>query len=249
MMSLSGLANNSITFFRIINSIPKKYQSVPLERVLIPLAEDYPEGLFAIPNKEGQPRIIVPSSMIKPLILKTHEDIYHQNHIKVLHVLRAAYHWLNMAKDVQEWCTSCATCTTASVRRKHLIKKFDPMASQAKLLPRQHYSIDFYGVHKGEILVIVDFFTRETILTSLRSRTQENVARALLTNIFFQRGVPISLRTDNAPELSSLTGAVTAIAQYLNISQIKTGGHNPRGSSICERVNQSLGAMHDTKIK
>jgi hypothetical protein len=53
----------------------------------------------------------------------------------------------------------------------------------------------------------------------------------------------MSLRTDNAPKLSSLTAAVTSIALYLNISQIKTGGHNPRGNSICERVNQSLGAM------
>ena len=224
-------------------NLPKKYQCVPPEGVLIPLAEDYPEGLFAIPNKDGQPRIIVPSSMIKPLILQTHEDIHHQNHIKVLHVLRAAYYWPNMAKDVQEWCTSCATCTTASVRRKHLKTKFDLMAPQSRLLPRQHYGIDFYGIHKGEILVIVDLFTRETILTFLRNRTQENVARALSTNVIFQRGVPMSLRTDNAPELSSLTGAVTAIAQYLNITQIKTGGHNPRGNSICERVNQSLGAM------
>jgi hypothetical protein len=71
--------------------------------------------------------------------------------------------------------------------------------------------------------VIVDLFTRETILTYFRSRTQENVARALLTNIICQRGVPMSLRTDNAPELSSLTGAVTFIALYLNISKIKTG--------------------------
>ncbi len=143
--------------------------------------------------------------MIKPLILQTHEDIHHQNHIKVLHMLRAAYYWPNMAKDVQEWCTSCATCITASVRRKHLKTKFDPMAPQARLLPRQHYGIDFYGIHKGEILVIVDLFTRETILTFLRSRTQENVARALLTNIIFQRGVPISLRTDNAPERTILS--------------------------------------------
>ncbi len=79
-------------------NLPKKYQSVPPEGVLIPLAEDYPEGLFAIPNKEGQPRIIVPSSMIKPLILQTHEDIHHQNHIKVLHVLRAAYYWPNIKR-------------------------------------------------------------------------------------------------------------------------------------------------------
>jgi hypothetical protein len=29
----------------------------------------------------------------------------------------------------------------------------------------------------------------------------------------------------------------------MDISQIVTGGHNPRGNAICERVNQTLGAM------
>ncbi len=33
-------------------NLPKKYQCVPPEGVLIPLTEDYPEGLFAIPNTE-----------------------------------------------------------------------------------------------------------------------------------------------------------------------------------------------------
>jgi hypothetical protein len=84
----------------------------------------------------------VPPAMIKPLILQTHEDIHHQHHIKVLHVLRAAYYWPNMVKDIHEWCTSCAVCTTASVRRKHSKTKFDPIASQAALLPRQHYGIE-----------------------------------------------------------------------------------------------------------
>jgi hypothetical protein len=48
---------------------------------------------------------------------------------------------------------------------------------------------------------------------------------------------------DNAPELSLLTGTVSVICEYLKIDQIRTGGHNPRGNLICERVNQSLGSM------
>jgi transposase InsO family protein len=111
------------------------------------------------------------------------------------------------------------------------------------MLPRQDYGIDFCGVYKDEILVIVDLFTRETILAFLSNRTQDNVAKTIIRNIIFQRGVPRSLRTDNAPELSSLTGAVSAICEYLKINQIRTGGHNPRGNSICERVNLSLGSM------
>ena len=111
------------------------------------------------------------------------------------------------------------------------------------MLPRQDYGIDFYGVYNGEIMVIVDLFTRETMLTYLNQRTQDKVAQTILTVIIFQRGVPRTLRTDNAPELASLTGAVSSICEYLKISQIRTGGHNPRGNSICERVNQSLGSM------
>ena len=52
---------------------------------------------------------------------------------------------------------------------------------------------------------------------------------------------PDELRSDNAPEL--MRGIVRQVCQYLDISHIVTGGHNPRGNAICERVNQTLGAM------
>ena len=150
---------------------------------LIATDSSFPEGLLAVPSPEGQPRIIVPPNEIKALILQTHEDIHHQNHVKVLHVLKANYYWPNMAKDIEAYCTSCPTCATAMVRRKHLKTKFDLMAPQALLYPRQHYGLDFYGVNGGEILVTVDLFTRETILTYLRNRNQDNVAKALIRNI------------------------------------------------------------------
>ena len=90
------------------------------------------------------------------------------------------------------------------------------------MMPRQQYGVDFYGLQNGEILVVVDLFTRETILIFLRNRNQDNVAKSILKNIIFQRGVPTSLRTDNAPELSSITGAISSICKYLNIKQIRT---------------------------
>ncbi len=36
---------------------------------------------------------------------------------------------------------------------------------------------------------------------------------------------------------------VRQVCQYLDITQIVTGGHKPRGNAICERVNQTLGSM------
>ena len=40
-----------------------------------------------------------------------------------------------------------------------------------------------------------------------------------------------------------MQGVVRDINKYLSISQVTTGGHNPRGNAICERVNQTIGAM------
>jgi hypothetical protein len=64
-------------------------------------------------------------------------------------------------------------------------------------------------------MVIVDLFPRETILTHLNKRTQDNVAQTLLKYVIFQRGVPRTFRSDNAPELSSVTGVVSAICEDL----------------------------------
>jgi hypothetical protein len=75
-------------------NMPAKYLNVQPKGNLIPMDSTYPEGLLAVPNAEGQPRIIVPPAEVKALILQTDEDIHHQNHIyvKVLHVLKATYY-------------------------------------------------------------------------------------------------------------------------------------------------------------
>ena len=118
-------------------NMPRKYQHMQPKGSLIATDSSFPEGLLAVTSPEGQPRIIVPPGEIKALILQTHEDIHHQNHVKVLHVLKSNYYWPNMAKDIEAYCTSCPTCATAMVRRKHLKTKFDLMAPQALLYPRK----------------------------------------------------------------------------------------------------------------
>ena len=90
-------------------------------------------------------------------------------------------------------------------------------------------------------MVIVDLCTRETIFKYVTNRTQENVANVVLNEIIFSRGVALSIRPDNAPEL--MQGLVKKVTKYLGIQQVVTGGHNPGGNAICERVNQTLGAM------
>jgi hypothetical protein len=145
--------------------MPKEYQNTPPDGKLISSLKGHPEGLLATPSEDGSPRIIVPKSQVLALVLQTHEDIHHQSHIKVLYLLKTLFYWPGMIGDIENICTTCQTCMTAQVRRRHLKAKFDPNAPPSTMLPRQDYGIDFYGVFNGEIMVIVDLFTRETMLT------------------------------------------------------------------------------------
>jgi len=224
------------------HKLPTKYEHESPKGELIKGIPGRPAELLGIPNHLGiQPRIIVPKRFCEALTMHTHEDIHHQNHQKVTHILKPLYYWPGMDRDIERFISACETCRRGTVRRRHLKMIFDPHAPSAKALPRQHYGLDFYGVHKGEVLVIIDLFSREVILEHVATRSQLNVAAVVLKHIILSRGVPMSLRTDNAPEL--MRGAVEVICQFLNIEQITTGGHSPRGNAICERVNQIIGAM------
>ena len=82
-------------------------------------------------------------------------------------------------------------------------------------LPRQCYGIDFYGHQNGEILVALDLCTREVLLWFLPSRKQDLVAKALLSGLIFQKGVPLLFRNDEASEF--VKGVVNAMNGYLGI--------------------------------
>jgi hypothetical protein len=203
------------------------------------MMENYPHGLLAIPSDgySGQ-RILVPVDEQKALIKSTHAEIHHQGHTKVHHVLYSLYYWPGMDATIEAVCTACAKCIRATRRRRKLNLDFNPSSQKEILLPRQRYGIDFYGVH---ILVMVDLFSRETVLEFLPDRKMERVCQTIMKRTIFSRGVPNELRSDNAPEL--MQGIMRQVCQYLDIAQIVTGGHNPRGNAICERVNQTLGSM------
>ena len=47
--------------------MPKEYKHMPPDGELMVSLDGYPEGLLAIPNDDGSPRIIVPRNQIKSL--------------------------------------------------------------------------------------------------------------------------------------------------------------------------------------
>jgi hypothetical protein len=155
------------------DNLPTKYTCEPPKGELIKDIPGRPADLLGIPNHLGaHPRIIVPKAVREAITMHTHEDIHHQNYQKVTHILKPLYYWPGMDRDVERFISECETCRRGTIRRRHLKMIFDPDAPSARALPRQHYGLDFYGVHKGEILVIIDLFSRVILEHLSRSNSR-----------------------------------------------------------------------------
>ncbi len=133
-------------------------------------------------------------------------------------------------------CQACQPFQAAKVRRQQLSAAFEQADKED--LPRQAYGIDFYVHTHGDILVALDLCTREVSLWFLPDRKMEGVAKALLSGIIFQRGVPLTFVNDEAQEF--VGGVVYSMNRYIGIKQITTGGHNPRSNANVERFMQQL---------
>jgi hypothetical protein len=72
------------------------------------------------------------------------------------------------------------------------------------------------------------------MLWFLPNRRQENIARALLTGLIFQEGVPLIFRNDEAAEL--VAGTVATMNSYLGIQQVTTGARTQSPLKCCCRA-------------
>jgi hypothetical protein len=197
-----------------------------------------PLDLIILRDKRGKQRILVPKSQRIPLTQTEHETMLHVKGTRVLHELSRSYFWPMMAEEIKQLCTACEVCQNAQIQRQNLSSIFRQAAEKDMPLPRQAYGIDFYDHEKGEILVAVDLCTREATLWFLPNRKQEHVARALMTGLILQKGVPLIFRNDEASEF--VKGVVASMNRYLGISQVTTASHNPRSNAVVERFMQHL---------
>ena len=160
---------NNISVEPIVNWIGTQLegQSIPktIEAQLRGDHPGFPAGLLVlVTSDKGTPRILVPRHVQYDLVTQAHLDIHHQHYRKVHKLLRPIYYWPSMDDDIAAICKRCTVCQLAKVRRQKLQTDFDSLSPQSTYKPRQHYGIDFYGLQGGEILVMVDLFTRETLL-------------------------------------------------------------------------------------
>jgi putative transposase len=111
-------------------------------------------------------------------------------------------------------------------RRKKLVRSLRP----ALLLhaANQEWAIDFVSdvLHAGRsfrVLSVVDTFTRECLALEVDTSMGSQRVTRVLDRIIQQRGLPLAVRSDNGPELTSRHFLAWSIANKVDLIHIQPG--------------------------
>ena len=136
------------------------------------------------------------------------QDKHNESHMGVSgtfnNLFRSGYYWSNMRKMVEEVCAGCMECLHYNVGKIG----FHPLTPVSVTLPMDLIAIDFVcglpetsdGFTVG--LIIIDCATHFVFLHSLKSKSSEAVAEALL-EVFCNFGFPWEIQSDQDPSFMS----------------------------------------------
>jgi len=191
-------------------------------------------GLTIYKDTTFPSRILVPPSLRDALIRQHHADLQHVSHNKVFTSLARHYFWPSLRSDTRRVIEDCEYCENEKAKRRLVHGLF---SSDTTSQPRSRYAMDFQGqglasTGETEALAIIDSFTKVVTVIPLPDRQAHTLVPKLLDAIYFQRGAPDVIHSDDAPEF--LSELMTAIAASTGTLRTTTCGHNPQSNGEIE---------------
>lgn len=191
-------------------------------------------------------KIVIPKAQRKALLKEAHDNPTsgHMGVYKTYHRLAEKYFWPKMKSDVSKYVRNCVECNTC---KPDLKKPAGLMVAQPKVQqPFEMISMDLMGPlprsMKGKqyILVVTDYFTKYSLIYSLKDAKTPAIVKLLEEEVFLVYGVPRLLLCDNGPQFIS-----RAFQQLTREYQVKirfNSNYHPQANPT-ERVNRTLKSM------
>ena len=200
---------------------PKPYKSVEHELCVY-------DGMLLRGN-----RLIIPATLRGRVLQLAHEG--HQGVVRTKQRLRTKVWWPGMDKQAEQLIRSCHACQAVSPGNPP-----DPVvSSELPLGPWEDVSLDLCGPFPtGEyLLVVVDRYSRWVEVEVLRVTTSRSIVQ-VLDRIFARLGMPITLTTDNARNLTS--PEFEDFCDARQIRHLTVTPLWPQANGIVERQNRTL---------
>mmetsp|Transcript_80836 Transcript_80836/g.121497 ORF Transcript_80836/g.121497 Transcript_80836/m.121497 type:complete len:522 (-) Transcript_80836:442-2007(-) len=144
------------------------------------------------------------------------------------------FYWSSMRKDCDTVVANCQQCLSYNVRRMG----YHPLTTITASLPFDHVAIDLFGPFPATIdgytfvLLLIDIFTRFTLLEPLHQKSAECTAAALY-RMFCNFGFPKIIQSDNGPEF--VNSVIKAMFNLTGVSQRLIAPYHPEANGAAER--------------
>ena len=208
-------------------------------------------------HKDDDGRCFVPSDKRRPLVLTTHERMFHLGALKVYSHLKRYYWWPVMRQTIIDILAPCKECqlTKGKQYRAHKMWRSVPLA-----MPRSAWGFDFKGVESSdpihntvhrEIALAIDHASHRLVLFAAPNRQASTTAHGILDNVINKFGVPLQWRTDSAAEL--LGNVMTRFWKPYGTNVTDTKAYHAEGNALAERamayVNICLRLLSDEQYR
>lgn len=189
---------------------------------------------------------VIPKNERKEILYKCHDDpcAGHSGIFKTFERVTQHYYWPKMKADITKYVRSCVICCKNKPEQKKPAGLLAPHRVVDK--PFQVVSCDLIGPlprsNRGFkfILVIVDNFSKFSIVVPLRNATAKLVCTALEEHLLLLFGQPDVLICDNGSQLTSKE--FSKLLKSYNIKQFCIANYHPQANPT-ERTNKTLETM------
>lgn len=184
---------------------------------------------------------VVPRAARLQICRLCHDDAGHSSAEKTLQRMQRNYWFAGMRRFVNKYVKACLSCAYY----KHTAGK-----KQGKLNTIEEVPVPFHTVHidhvvpfetsrKGNkyLLVIVDAFTKFTIVKPVKDQKTRHTEKVLL-NFMYLFGVPTRIISDRGTSFTSRRFAL--LCQTYGIKHVLNAVATPRANRQCERYNKTI---------
>ncbi|XP_011859870.1 PREDICTED: uncharacterized protein LOC105557283 [Vollenhovia emeryi] len=165
----------------------------------------------------------------------------HQGVARTLHRIKLRHHWHGLNKDVESYVAKCEFCQKNKLRHK---TKMPLVITDTPTRPFEKCALDIVGpltitaTGNKYALTFQDNLTKFSKAIPLENQEANTVAKAFVTKIILEHGIPEKVLTDQGTNFTSEIFKNTC--KLLKIHKIQTTAYHPESNGALERSHRTL---------
>jgi hypothetical protein len=202
-------------------------------------------GLLFFRNADYQPRLCVPGSLKKMVLMEAHEvpiRVAHASPERLWFRLNSRLYWKRMKRDIDEFCNSCDVCQ--KIKQRNFTKYGYLIPNPIPSRPYESISLDLivnlpWSEDFNAIFVVVDRLSKHaSFIPTTSGLTSQGSAELFVEHIVSRFGLPDSILADRDPRWTS--DLWTAVAATIGTKMSLSSSHHPQHDGQTENVNRQL---------